>query len=44
MILNNYKIVEDNYKYNIVWGYINENNGEILFYSPSITKLIENLL
>ena len=41
MILNNYKIVEDNYKYNIVWGYINENNGEILFYSPSITKLIE---
>ena len=41
MILNNYKVIEEYYKQNLVWGYINENNGEIKLYSPSITKIIE---
>ena len=41
MIINNYKIVEGNYKHNVVWGYIKNTTGEIILYSPQITKLIE---
>ena len=41
MILNNYKVIEEDYKHNVVWGYICENNGEISLYSPSVTNIIE---
>ena len=41
MIITNYKIVEGNYKHNVVWGYIKNTSGEIILYSPQITKLIE---
>jgi len=44
MIINNYKIVEDNYKTGIVWGYIHHNSGEIKLYSPLLSKKIEKSL
>ena len=44
MIINNYKIVEGNYKTGIIWGYINHNSGEINFYSPLLSKKIEKSL
>lgn len=44
MIINNYKIVEDKYNKNIIWGYINNNSGEIKLYSPLLSKKIEKSL
>jgi hypothetical protein len=44
MIINNYKIVEEKYNKNIIWGYINNNSGEIKLYSPLLSKKIEKSL
>jgi hypothetical protein len=44
MIITNYKTVDEYYKNNIVWGYINSNTGELIFYSPSISNKIEKNL
>ena len=44
MIITNYKTVDEYYKNNVVWGYINSNTGELIFYSPNISNKIEKNL